>query len=60
MEGTQQTYEASEACLSKVAAVGFSFWLGKILSATLGETGGDAVIIFMNLGSLKDTLIFSA
>jgi uncharacterized membrane-anchored protein len=56
----QQTYEASEACLSKVAAVSFSFWLVKILSTTLGETGGDAVTMSMNLGSLKGTLIFTA
>jgi uncharacterized membrane-anchored protein len=60
MEGTQQTYEASEACLSKVAAVSFSFWLGKALSTTLGETGGDALTVSMNLGYPKATLIFTA
>jgi uncharacterized membrane-anchored protein len=60
MEGTQQTYEASEACLSKVAAVSFSFWLVKVLSTTLGETGGDALSMSMNLGYLKGTLIFTA
>jgi uncharacterized membrane-anchored protein len=60
MEVRQQTYESSEACLSKVAAVSFSFWLVKILSTTLGETGGDAVTMSMNLGYLKGTLIFAA
>ena len=60
MEAAQQTYEASEACLSTVAGVSFSFWLVMILSTTLGETGGDAVTMSMNLGNLKGTLIFTA
>jgi uncharacterized membrane-anchored protein len=60
MEGSQQTYQAREAGLSKVAAVTFSFWLVKILATTLGETGGDAVTMSMNLGYLKGTLIFAA
>jgi uncharacterized membrane-anchored protein len=34
--------------------------LGKVLSTTLGETGGDALTISMNLGYLKGTLIFTA
>jgi uncharacterized membrane-anchored protein len=60
MEGSQQTYQAREAGLSKVAAVTFSFWLVKILATTLGETGGDAVTMSMNLGYLKGTLILAA
>ena len=32
----------------------------KILATTLGETGGDAVTMSMNLGYLKGTLIFAA
>jgi uncharacterized membrane-anchored protein len=32
----------------------------KILATTRGETGGDAVTMSMNLGYLKDTLIFAA
>jgi uncharacterized membrane-anchored protein len=46
--------------LSKVAAVTVSFWIIKILCTTLGETGGDAVTMSMNLGYLKGTLIFAA
>jgi uncharacterized membrane-anchored protein len=34
--------------------------LVKILATTLGETGGDAVTMSMNLGYLKGTLIFAA
>lgn len=45
--------------LSKVAAVTFSFWIIKILCTTLGETGGDAVTMSMNLGYLVGTLIFA-
>lgn len=46
--------------LSKVAAVTLSFWIIKILCTTLGETGGDAVTMSMNLGYLVGTLIFAA
>jgi uncharacterized membrane-anchored protein len=46
--------------LSKVAAVTFTFWIIKILCTTLGETGGDAVTMSMNLGYLVGTLIFAA
>ena len=45
--------------LSKVAAVTFSFWIIKILCTTLGETGGDAVTMSMNLGYLVGTMIFA-
>ena len=46
--------------LSKVAAVTFSFWIIKILCTTLGETGGDAVTMSMNLGYAVGTSIFAA
>ena len=49
--------EAKNA-LSKVPQVTFAFWLIKILATTLGETGGDAVSMSMNLGYLKSTAIF--
>src|SRR5579885_775857 len=43
----------------KVPAVTKSFWLIKILATTLGETGGDAVTMSMNLGYLTGTAIFA-
>jgi uncharacterized membrane-anchored protein len=46
--------------LSKVAAVTLSFWIIKILCTTLGETGGDAVTMSMNLGYAVGTSIFAA
>lgn len=52
--------EDSAEGLSKVAAVTVSFWIIKILCTTLGETGGDAVTMSMNLGYLVGTLIFAA
>jgi uncharacterized membrane-anchored protein len=46
--------------LSKVPAVTLGFWVIKIAATTLGETGGDAVTMTMNLGYLVGTLIFGA
>lgn len=46
--------------LAKVPAITLSFWLIKILATTLGETGGDAVSMSMNLGYLVGTGIFAA
>jgi uncharacterized membrane-anchored protein len=45
--------------LSKVPEVTLVFWIIKILATTLGETGGDAVSMSMNLGYLIGTGIFS-
>ena len=45
---------------SKVPEVTLGFWLIKILATTLGETGGDAVTMSMNLGYLLGTAIFAA
>jgi len=44
---------------SKVPEVTLGFWLIKILATTLGETGGDAVTMSMNLGYLVGTAIFA-
>jgi len=44
---------------SKVPQVTFTFWIMKILATTLGETGGDAVSMSMNLGYLVGTAIFA-
>lgn len=43
----------------KVPAVTLTFWIIKILATTLGETGGDAVSMSMNLGYLASTGIFT-
>ncbi|MDE2369201.1 MAG: hypothetical protein KGN16_09525 [Burkholderiales bacterium] len=45
--------------LNKVPEVTFVFWLIKIAATTLGETGGDAVSMSMNLGYLVGTAIFA-
>ena len=45
---------------SKVPEVTLGFWIIKILATTLGETGGDAVTMSMNLGYAIGTLIFLA
>jgi uncharacterized membrane-anchored protein len=45
---------------SKVPEVTLGFWIIKILATTLGETGGDAVTMSMNLGYAVGTLIFLA
>jgi uncharacterized membrane-anchored protein len=45
--------------LSKVPEVTLVFWIIKILATTLGETGGDAVSMSMNLGYLLSTGIFA-
>ncbi|MDP3163505.1 MAG: hypothetical protein Q8N31_26120 [Reyranella sp.] len=50
---------ASEKVLSKVPEVTLVFWIIKIAATTLGETGGDAVSMSMNLGYLIGTAIFA-
>lgn len=52
--------EEKDQSLSKVPAVTLVFWAIKILATTLGETGGDAVSMSMNLGYLVGTGIFAA
>jgi uncharacterized membrane-anchored protein len=51
---------SAEKVLSKVPEVTLAFWVIKIAATTLGETGGDAVSMSMNLGYLIGTGIFSA
>ncbi|MEH6712879.1 MAG: hypothetical protein V7733_16825 [Paraglaciecola polaris] len=46
--------------LVKVPQVTLGFWVVKILATTLGETGGDAVSMSMDLGYLIGTVIFMA
>lgn len=49
-----------DAALAKVPAITLGFWIIKILATTLGETGGDALSMSMNLGYLVSTAIFAA
>jgi len=48
-----------QEALSKVPEVTLIFWIIKILATTLGETGGDAVSMSMDLGYLVSTGIFA-
>ncbi len=50
---------ASDHKASKVPEVTLLFWIIKIAATTLGETGGDAVSMSMNLGYLMATGIFA-
>ena len=47
--------KVAEGTLSKVPAVTLAFWLIKMLATTLGETGGDAITMTLNLGYLVGT-----
>jgi len=49
----------AEITISKVPELTLIFWVIKILATTLGETGGDAVSMSMNLGYLIGTAIFA-
>jgi uncharacterized membrane-anchored protein len=44
--------------LNKVPQVTFAFWIIKIGATTLGETGGDALSMSLNLGYAVSTVIF--
>ncbi len=48
----------AEETLAKVPAITLGFWIIKVLATTLGETGGDAVSMSMDLGYLVGTAIF--
>lgn len=51
--------DEAKAALVKVPEVTLIFWIIKIAATTLGETGGDAVSMSMNLGYLTATAIFA-
>src|ERR1700687_2097051 len=53
-------YRAYTERASKVPEITLGFWVIKIIATTLGETGGDAVTMSMNLGYLAGTAIFAA
>lgn len=46
--------------LSKVPEATLGFWIVKCLATTLGETGGDALSMQLNLGYAVSTLVFLA
>jgi uncharacterized membrane-anchored protein len=54
----EQLNAKKQEALSKVPAITLIFWIIKILATTLGETGGDAVSMSLNLGYLVSTGIF--
>jgi uncharacterized membrane-anchored protein len=45
--------------MNKLPEITLLFWIIKIFATTLGETGGDAVSMSMNLGYLVGTAIFA-
>ena len=49
----------NQSALSKVPEVTLVFWVIKVLATTLGETGGDALSMSMNLGYLYSTVVFA-
>ena len=55
---TSETSKPYEIGLSKIPEVTLTFWVIKILATTLGETGGDAVSMSLNLGYVIASIIF--
>ena len=60
MRTDSESAAAAEGAASKVPEVTLLFWIIKIAATTLGETGGDAVSMSLNLGYLVATAIFAA
>jgi len=59
MRIAERTQDSSQAVLlSKVPEVTLAFWIIKICATTVGETGGDALSMTLNLGYAVSTLIF--
>jgi uncharacterized membrane-anchored protein len=52
------TVTPENAAPSKVPPANLSFWAAKILATTVGETGGDALSMTLNLGYAVSSLIF--
>ena len=48
----------TDVAVSKVPEVTLGFWVIKILATTLGETGGDAVSMTLELGYLVSSVLF--
>jgi uncharacterized membrane-anchored protein len=60
MMNTQSSNSITRELLNKVPQVTVAFWIIKIFATTLGETGGDALSMQLNLGYAVSTLIFLA
>lgn len=56
VEHTEENFKNN--LISKVPLVTLMFWVIKIFATTLGETGGDAVTMTLNLGYAVGSLIF--
>lgn len=56
----QNGHANPSAMLSKVPQVTLAFWVIKVCATTLGETGGDALSMTLNLGYAVSTAIFFA
>ena len=52
-------HDSSGIRTAKVPEVTLAFWAMKVAATTLGETGGDALSMSMNLGYLLSTAIFA-
>lgn len=59
MTNTQSNKLNTSDIVRKVPEITLMFWIIKIFATTLGETGGDAVTMSMNLGYLTGTMIFT-
>ncbi len=55
---TKSNNNSKSDLISKVPLVTLMFWIIKIFATTLGETGGDAVTMTLNLGYAVGSLIF--
>ena len=58
--GSRSGNDVAGAVLGKVPMVTLGFWIIKIIATTLGETGGDAVSMTINLGYAVASIIFIA
>jgi len=58
-DGEDEMNSELKNSLCKVPEITLIFWVIKIAATTLGETGGDAVSMSMNLGYLIGTAIFA-
>jgi uncharacterized membrane-anchored protein len=57
-DGKNSMNDRKSVLLSKVPHVTLAFWVVKILATTVGETGGDALSMTLNLGYAVSSLIF--
>jgi uncharacterized membrane-anchored protein len=59
MESEMTSTDQTSSMLNKVPAATLAFWVIKIAATTVGETGGDALSVTLNLGYLVSTYIFA-